>query len=130
MTDFVREMIEIKSLRPSRKITAEDVHRWSDDQVRDKFYEEASLEIARRFHYGWLDYGICDAIMNDLWWLAIYGDEAVSAPPLFLQVFEAFDAGEFYRSSEQTDDPVDQFTRPKISKLLSAIPRVTDRSED
>ena len=56
--------------------------------------------------------------MNDLWNLALDGLDAQQLPEPFYQIYEAFDAGEYRRTSNKAEDPVAEFTKPMITEIL------------
>ncbi len=59
--------------------------------------------------------------MNDLWRAALSGlaqSDEFEIPFPFYDVYEAFDAGEYHRKEDRSDDPVADFTDPMISELL------------
>lgn len=119
MPNFFQEMIDRALCVPPQPITGADVERWSDGSERHDFYDKVSLEIAQCFHYGSLSYEICDAIMNDLWWHAMYDGEGFMVSHQFARIFEAFDAGEYFRTRLKADDPVKEFTKPMIAAILA-----------
>jgi hypothetical protein len=75
-----------------------------------------ALALARDYDEGELSFSQCDLIVNFLYSCAMCSE---SAPPdLFLAVFYAFDAGEFYHDNDRTKDPEQQYTRPGIREVL------------
>jgi hypothetical protein len=99
-------------------------------EIRVPSESEYSLKIAQRYLDGELTYGTCDAIMNDLWGAVTNGVVAskdFSVPAPFYEIFLAFDAGEYYRTKEKTDDPVSDFTNPVLIEILSKFTDCPDQ---
>jgi len=116
-----QELIDVVVSDPSQPITHEDVTRLAKAIGLTAFYNSAGLEVAQRFDNGSLSYAICDAIMNDLWNLALDDLDDLDAqqlPEPFYQIYEAFDAGEYHRRSNKAEDPVAEFTQPMITEIL------------
>lgn len=77
-----------------------------------------AVSIGKRFLDGTLAYEDGDEIMNTVWSFALRRDEI---PKTMYAIYEAFDAGEYFRESDSEDvDPVEKYTRPALSKLLSS----------
>lgn len=58
--------------------------------------------------------------MNDLW-SAVQeglGSGENQVPEPFFEIYEAFDAGEFHRKPDKTDDPVAEFTDPLLADIV------------
>ena len=116
-----QELIDLVASDPSQRITHDDVMRLAKAIGLTAFYNSAGLEVAQRFHNGSLSYAIGDAIMNDLWNLALDDLDDLDAqqvPEPFYQIYEAFDAGEYHRTSNKAEDPVTEFTKPMITEIL------------
>lgn len=98
-------------------ITTEDIDDWSRGAAvtRRRALDEAAVAVARAFDDGTLNFEVADEAMNDLWSIALRVDEDWS--PLFFDIYEAFDAGEW--SSDPEMDPVETFTRPNVREILS-----------
>ena len=80
--------------------------------------------LAKMYDQGVLDYEFCDSLVNIAWsdWLAIFDKENGSKWPAdFYEVYEAFDAGEYYRKDDKSDDPVADHTDPMIRDFLERI---------
>ncbi len=82
--------------------------------------DSLAIRLARGFAEGELTYGLGDAIANDLYGVCI-DNRIGDFPAIFWSVFEAFDAGEFHRSTDKSDDPVLEHTMPMIRDLLASI---------
>jgi len=101
--------------------------RFPKDEEFRQFSEAAGLEfrqaldaiavnVGQRFLEGRLTYEDGDEIMNTLWAFALQRDEI---PETMYAVYEAFDAGEYFREKDGRDsDPVERYTRPALAKLL------------
>lgn len=57
--------------------------------------------------------------MNDLHTVISMADDL--RPDLFWQVFSAFDAGEFHRREDKSDDPVAEHTEPAIADIVRSL---------
>lgn len=90
---------------------------WSGQSglARDVLYDALALELASGFNKGTLDFDFCDRVVNEL--MGLMGREP-DLPPLFWDVYLAFDAGEFYRDDDRSINPVDRFTRPRIAEIV------------
>jgi len=86
--------------------------------TRNSAYDAIALHLARGFHSSELPYALCDAIVNDLF--GIITSTGSEWPELFFEVYCAFDAGEYYHRDRPTEDPVELYTRPMISKIVAA----------
>ena len=99
------------------RVDEEDLLRWSSGDITLAFQDALALAVARAYHAGRLSYTVCDDIMNDLWWFVMSG-RPIKIPPLLYEVFEAFDAGEFHRKKDRSDDPVADHTDPWIADIV------------
>lgn len=107
---------------PSARITESDIADWSGRDVEIAALHDAALAVARGYRDGQLTYEVADAIMNDLW--PIFLDRSSDVVSPFWDVFEAFDAGEYHRCPDRSDDPVVAYTDPMIAELLARYPGV------
>jgi hypothetical protein len=82
------------------------------------FLDECAIRLARCFAAGELSFDFCDAVVNDLYGVCVH-KRLMNFPIEFWQVYEAFDAGEFHRSADQSDDPIAEHTIPMIWKFLT-----------
>ena len=105
------------------RITASDVDRWCrlGGLTRDQLYDGVALHLAHDYDQRKLPFGFCDVVINDLFGLSVSG-EPYGVPELFWEVFEAFDAGEFHRQPDKSDDPETDFTRPMIAEFVTNHP--------
>ncbi|MBK5571827.1 hypothetical protein [Ensifer sp. SSB1] len=117
MSDFLQLATNKK---PEERLTLDDVIRWAGALNNWDFYNAAALEIATAYHRGELSYTFCDSVMNDLWGAVQegFGPGANKVPEPFFEIYEAFDAGEFHRRQDKSDNPVADFTDPLISALV------------
>jgi hypothetical protein len=83
---------------------------------RSTFFDEIALRLALGFHRNIFDFGFCDQVINELHAVITVQDE--DRPELFWDIFLAFDAGEYHRKKDLSDDPVEEFTRPQITEIL------------
>ncbi|WP_033925068.1 hypothetical protein [Sphingomonas sp. 35-24ZXX] len=103
---------------------SDDIDKWTGERGIDlsDFLDEIGFEIADRYRSGELPFAFCDSLVNNLWGLLMdrmgkHGD--FRWPDDFHYVYEAFDAGEFHRLPDQSDDPEADFTRPMIAAFLA-----------
>ena len=82
------------------------------------FLDEIALRLARAFDAREFSFELCDAVVNDLFGVCFH-DRLAEFPRKFWEVYEAFDAGEFHREADESDDPVNEHTRPMIEEILS-----------
>lgn len=75
--------------------------------------------LAKMYDQGDLDYEFCDALVNIAFSDAL--DSKGNWPTDFYEVYEAFDAGEYYRKDDKSDDPVAEHTNPMIQEFLERI---------
>ncbi|NTZ42200.1 hypothetical protein G7A66_03645 [Altererythrobacter sp. SALINAS58] len=105
------------------EITEDEVLMWATErgQTASNFLDSFGFELAKRFHAGERSYAFCDEVVNELWviltgWMGDHLSEPF--PNTFYEIFDAFDAGEYYRRADKSDDPVSQFTKPMIAELI------------
>ena len=98
-----------------------DVALWAAECGGDRLrvYDEFARYVAVGFHNRRLSFAFCDAVVNDLFAVMITADDLAS--DLFWAVFEAFDAGEFHRSDDRSDDPVAEHTEPAIAAIVANL---------
>ncbi|HEV7307417.1 hypothetical protein [Ensifer sp.] len=120
MSDFLEFVL---ANGPEGRVTHGDVVRWAGALDNWEFYNAAAAEIAGKYHHGVLTYVFCDGVMNDLWSAVQEGfGSGHNAPPQpFYDVYEAFDAGEYHRQEDGSDDPVADFTDPLIAELAARL---------
>jgi hypothetical protein len=99
-------------------LNSQEIVRLSEEAglTRSAFYNEIALRIAFGFQDGTFDFSFCDQIANEIYAVITALDE--DRPDLYWEVFLAFDAGEYHRNKDKSDDPVEDFTRPLIAEFL------------
>ncbi|WP_223478244.1 hypothetical protein [Oricola indica] len=120
--DALSEFVERFRADHSSKIRKDDIVRWAGSLSNWAFYNEISINLAWKYQSGELSYTVCDSIMNELWNSVLDGlaeSAGDQVPYPFYEVYEAFDAGEFYRHRDKSDAPVKDHTDPMISELLA-----------
>lgn len=84
--------------------------------------DNLSLATALKYWNGQMDYHGGDCIMNNLFSFWIYNESYFNHckfPDLAWECYNAFDAGEFYRSNDDRSiDPSEKYTRPLVKSLL------------
>lgn len=86
-------------------------------------FDSFGTHLAKMYQKGDLNYEFCDALVNIAFsdWLGPIDDESEKWPADFYEVYEAFDAGEYYRKDDKSDDPVADHTDPMIREFLERI---------
>lgn len=104
----------------------DDVDLWSSRLSLSvpTFLNEISRALALAYQAGDSSYEFCDSLINDLW--AIFMDRVgkpneIKCPDLFIEVYDAFDAGEYHRSPDKSDNPVADYTDPQIAKIVAEL---------
>ncbi len=99
-------------------VTDADIQKWSvsTELARSALYDRIAIYLARGFHRSELSFEFCDQVVNEIHGIIVRTNE--NRPTLYWEVFLAFDAGEFYRNSDRSRDPVDTYTRPLIAKVV------------
>jgi len=115
----VSEFLQFAIKKSPIRLTSDDVVRWAGAFNHWGFYNSAALEIAKGYHRGELSFSFCDGVMNDLWSGVQqgFGPGNNAMPKPFFKIYEAFDAGEYHRKDDKSDDPVADFTDPAITEL-------------
>ena len=103
-----------------------DVELWANrlDLSVSIFLDQMGELIARKYHSGNLTFEFCNSLVNDLWGVLIervHMPGEIAWPDLFHEVYEAFDAGEYHRTSDQSDDPIADFTDPLIAVIVGKL---------
>ncbi len=109
--------------KPEERLTHDDVLRWAAALHNWNFYNAAALEIATGYHRGELSFTFCYRVMNDLWSAvqAGFGSGNNRVPQPFFEIYEAFDAGEYHRKHDRSDDPVAEFADPLVAELVMRL---------
>jgi hypothetical protein len=115
------EMVARHAFDPPKQIKEVDVIQWAGSITNHDFYNMISLEIALRYQRGILDFSSSDGIVNDLWSVLsiALAKGYADIPSSFFEVYLAFDAGEFYRTEDCSDNPEKDHTRPAIEIILA-----------
>lgn len=118
MSDFLQFVIARGSDEP---ITHDEILQWAGTRDNWHFYNSTALQIAKMFDRGELTYEFCDNVMNDLWDAVLAGLSLRNnqLPEPFYEIYEAFDAGEYHRTEDRSDDPIADFTIPLITAFLT-----------
>ncbi|MGL1889100.1 MAG: hypothetical protein OCD76_21485 [Reichenbachiella sp.] len=87
--------------------------------------EELSIETAVLYSNGTLNFDEADCIVNNLWGLWTTNDNYFKDSEygdISRECYEAFDAGEYIRSTDGEDvDPELKYTKPLIEALLKKV---------
>jgi hypothetical protein len=129
--DILKPLVDKASSPKGERIAECDIVAWAGSLDNWSFYNSVSLALAREYLDDRLDYSLCDEVMNDLWQAVQSGlrfSHHEQVPQPFYDIYEAFDAGEYYRTANRHVDPAEQFTRPLIKKLLAEHPASEDIS--
>jgi hypothetical protein len=61
--------------------------------------------------------------VNDLWGVLIqrHVDKVDRWPDLLYEVYDAFDAGEYHRRPDRSDDPIAEFTNTSIATIVARL---------
>ncbi len=96
------------------------IRQWSNDTniPEVELTELLALDVAARYARNEIEYGPADWIMNNLF-LAMAEDPLSEWSDLFLDVFNAFDSGEYKRDEDGDVEPSEKYTRPEIARILS-----------
>ncbi|MEU5961941.1 hypothetical protein ABZ777_12130 [Micromonospora parva] len=120
MSEVLTELVS-RDTRGEEIITGtEDIERWTawTRLDYDAFLDGLAMELATRYDQGRLPFGTCDEIVN--WFHGHHTATLDTAlPEVFLDVFEAFDEGEYYHGGDASEDPEKAYTRPMIQEVLA-----------
>jgi hypothetical protein len=102
-------------------ISEPDVELWAESFGGDRrqVYDALARYLAIAFHERKLPFAFCDAVMNDL--EAVISNADDWRPDLFWSVYLAFDAGEYHRRADKSDDPVAEHTEPAIAEIVRGL---------
>ena len=129
-TDILAE-IERGYSEHGRSPSEADVCRWTEgpSDNEQQLYDGIGAELARGYHGRLYSFDFCDRVVNDLYGAMIIKQSNEPPPPwpqLFWRVYEAFDAGEFHRKPDKSDDPVAEFTDPEIANIVRDLTRSSE----
>lgn len=100
-----------------------DVLRWASLNLAAvaPIYEAIAAYVARGYNAGELSFDFCDGIVNGLY-DAFLELRLKQMPPLYYDVFLAFDEGEYpHRGDEPGVDPIRKYTNPRIAELVAGL---------
>lgn len=100
-----------------------DVLRWASSDPADvrALYEEIAALVARGYDGGALSFDLCDGIVNGLY-AAFMELRLTEMPPLYYEVFLAFDDGEYRRPADgEGVDPVKTYTDTRIRQIVETL---------
>ncbi|MGR3624276.1 hypothetical protein [Pseudophaeobacter sp.] len=95
------------------------LERWYGSAVDVEALHEIALTVAQNYHDQSIKYDAADRIKNCLW--PVFLAKTTDLPSPFWDVFEAFDAGEFHRKADKSDDPIKEYTDPMIAQILARV---------
>jgi hypothetical protein len=104
------------------RLAESDIQRWSTylGIPRSALYDQIAIQLAHGFHKAELDFTFCDAIVNDLYRVIIFAEEAW--PDVFWRVYLAFDEGEYDHKNNRDENPSEVYTRPQIADIVDKLP--------
>jgi hypothetical protein len=91
-----------------------------------EFLDQFSIQIAKKYLSGELDFSFCDHIMNNIFGFMTTDEEFyklnnIDEGPAF-NIYLAFDRGEYYHSEEERNIiPADKYTKPDLIKLIKEL---------
>lgn len=99
-----------------------EIQRWCEQiGMSDcELSETMAIVVAQRYSGHEISYQSADWIMNNLF-LALASDPQSGFSELFMDIFNAFDAGEYYRNDDRSSDPSELYTRPSITRILERL---------
>lgn len=127
MQHIIQELRERFERDPvTARPNAMDVKRWAGSSVDDElsFYNELGAALARGYSERNFSFELCDTIVNGLYSALIEGqsrDVQQAWPHLFYDVYLAFDAAEWHRRTDESDDPVADHTDPWIAEIIARL---------
>jgi hypothetical protein len=89
-----------------------------------QFVDMFSIEIAKGYNNGEHDFDFADSAMNTLWGFMtdppFLDKSGNTIPEPAMDIYEAFDAGEYYHSGDcRPIDPEVKYTKPYIKDILN-----------
>jgi hypothetical protein len=89
------------------RVSKEVIETWTINLSvsRSDLYDSIALYLAHAFHEQRFPFIFCDAIVNDIAGMIFSSQQEL--PDLFWDVFLAFDAGEYSRSRNRNENPVE-----------------------
>lgn len=105
---------------PTARITEAELSASLERNLDAAALHDLALAIARAYQDNVVSYEAADDILNDLW--SMFLDRLPEIWTPFYDIYCAFDAGEWHRRADATDDPVAEFTDPMIAEILLRHP--------
>jgi len=104
-----------------------DIIRWSqiENLSVPEFYDNIAEYVARSYQAREMSYVEADCIVNELYFNWALNEQcrvpASPWPELFLDIYLAFDSGEYRRTDAKEHDPVVDCTNPAVKAILSRL---------
>lgn len=73
--------------------------------------------VAIKYYIKEISYESSDWIMNNLF-NAVVSSESSTFTELFVEIYNAFDAGEYYRDADRNEQPDEFYTRPAVAAII------------
>jgi hypothetical protein len=123
---FYKVGVEYHSL--DRRLAEADVARWSKlcGLSRPQLFDQIAMRLALGYNASELSFEFCDMVVNDF--AGPVSDTSGPRPPIFWEVYSAFDEGEYYHGCNRDEDPVEVYTRTRHGP--SSGQRSCNRDED
>jgi hypothetical protein len=101
----------------------QDIDLWTggSEEAEPALYNRIAEELALGYSEKRYSFEFCDAVVNQLWGLLIDKQPLGTFPELFRRVYDAFDAGEYYRTADASDEPIISFTDPAIAEIVRSL---------
>ncbi|NWK94477.1 hypothetical protein DM806_02035 [Sphingobium lactosutens] len=117
-----------RSGRSPINLEYEEIQKWCEqNRISDSELTEAmAIDVARRYSRHEVSYRPADWIMNNLFF-ALADDPKSGFSELFVDIFNAFDAGEYDRSKDRSSEPSELYTRPSITRILERLDSIQKR---
>lgn len=114
------DMLERYRFKGTIDVSDEDMSRWICGGCSDAFFHAIALLVAKKFHAAGTTYLEADHCINALNWFYLEHCDFAPVYP-FWDVYLAFDAGEYFRTEDHSDDPVAEHTVPLIKAFLAML---------
>lgn len=106
-------------------LNREEVETWQRESGlgMSDFFDHVGAQLAIEFFERRLPFDFCDAVANSMnGWLfsTFFWELENTIPPLFWEVYEAFDSGEYHRE-DVNEDPPELYTRPLITEIVAKL---------
>jgi hypothetical protein len=100
-----------------------EVLRWVENDLErmGSLFDALAAFIARGYAKRDLSFELCDGIVNGIY-AAVLELPLTPVPPLFYDVFLAFDAGEYpHRGDDASVNPIAKYTDPRIREIVECL---------